>query len=67
MKYFAIMDMVSYTPLCVLNAQHGKSALWKFRKRLMNTGMYEIYKDEAGDWMMSSTYGTYFKAVEVLY
>ena len=66
MKYFAIMDMVSDKPLCVLNAQHGKSALRKFRKRLMNTGMYEIHK-EAGEWMMSSTYGAYFKAIEVLY
>ena len=63
MKNFVIIDMVSNTPLCVIPAANGKSALNKFKMRLMSSGFYEIHK-ESGNWVLSSTYGAYFKAME---
>ena len=44
MKNFAIIDMVSNEPLCIIPAANGKSALNKFKIRLMSSGFYEIHK-----------------------
>lgn len=63
MKHFAIMDMVSGRAIDIFNARNGKSALNKFKRCLMNTGMYEFRK-EGNNWVMCSTYGAYFKAIE---
>lgn len=63
MKKFAIFDMVSNKPLCIIPAANGKSALNKFKMRLMSRGFYEIHK-ESGNWVLSSTYGAYFRAIE---
>ena len=63
MKKFAINDMVSNNPLCIIPAATGKSALNKFKMRLMSSGFYEIHK-ESGNWVLSSTYGAYFRAIE---
>jgi len=63
MKHFAIMDMVNNEPVCLMNAANGKSALNKFKMRLMSSGFYEIRK-EAGFWILCSSFGSYFKAVE---
>lgn len=65
MKNFAIIDMVSNKTLCVIPAANGKSALNKFKMRLMSSGFHEIHK-ENGNWILSSTYGAYFKAMETL-
>lgn len=63
MKRFAIFDMVSEKVLCIIDARNGKSALNKFKQRLISAGMYEIRKDD-NKWIMCSTYGAYFKAIE---
>lgn len=63
MKKFAIIDMVSNNPLCIIPAANGKSALNKFKMRLMSSGFHEIHK-ESGNYILSSTYGAYFKAIE---
>lgn len=63
MKNFAIIDMVSNKPLCIIPAANRKSALNKFKMQLMSSGFYEIHKED-GNWILSSTYGAYFKAHE---
>ena len=63
MKNFAISDMVSNKPFCVIPAANGKSALNKFKMQLMSRGFYEIHK-ERRNWVLSSTYGAYFRAIE---
>ena len=63
MKNFTIFDMVSNKPIYVIPAINGKSALNKFKMRLMSSGFYEIHK-ERGNWVLSSTYGAYFRAIE---
>ena len=63
MKHFAIVDMVNNNPVCLIDAKHGKSALQKFKLRLMSSGFYEIRK-EAGFWILCSSFGSYFKAIE---
>lgn len=45
MKNFAIIDMVSNENLCIIPATNGKSALNKFKMRLMSSGFYEIHKE----------------------
>lgn len=65
MKNFAIIDMVSNNPICIIPAANGKSALNKFKMRLISSRFYEIHK-ESGNWILSSTYGAYFKAMETL-
>lgn len=63
MKNFAIIDMVSNKPICIIPAANGKSALNKFKMRLMSRGFYEIHKENE-NWVLSSSYGSYFKAME---
>lgn len=63
MKNFTIIDMISNNPVCAIPARNGKSALKKFKTGLMSTGFYEIRK-ENDTWILSSTYGAYFKAIE---
>lgn len=63
MKNFAIIDMVSNKPLCIIPAANGKSALNKFKMQLMSSGFYEIHKENE-NWVLSSSYGSYFKAME---
>ena len=63
MKNFAIIDMVSNNTICIIPAANGKSALNKFKMRLMSSGFYEIHKENE-NWVLSSSYGSYFKAME---
>lgn len=63
MKRFVIIDMVSNRAINIFCAQNGKSALNKFKRCLMNSGMYEFRKED-NTWIMCSTYGAYFKAIE---
>lgn len=63
MKNFVIIDMISNKPIASVPARNRKAALNKFKMRLTSTGFYEIHK-EGSDWVLSSTYGTYFKAVK---
>lgn len=46
-----------------IDAKNGKTALKRFRMGLMSSGCYEIHK-ENNEWILSSSYGSYFKAVE---
>ena len=63
MKNFAIIDMVSSKSLCIIPAANGKSALNKFKMQLMSSRFYEIHKENE-NWVLSSSYGSYFKAME---
>ena len=63
MKKFIIRDMVSGKVVSIVKTNNGKNALKVFRQGLLSTGFYEIHK-ECGNWVLSSTYGSYFKAVE---
>lgn len=63
MKHFIIQDMVSGACIATIDANNGKTALKRFRMGLMSYGCYEIHK-ENGEWILSSSYGSYFKAIE---
>lgn len=62
MKNFVIIDMISNKPIASVPARNGKAALNKFKTRLTSTGFYEIHK-EGNEWVLSTSYGAYFKAV----
>ena len=65
MKVFAIKNTVSDALITVIVAPNGKTALQRFlREHCMNTGMYEIHK-HSGEWVLSSSYGSYFIAKEL--
>ena len=61
---FNIVDRVSNHETTKIDAANGKSALTKFRRVLMSTGIYEIIK-EGGNWHLVSSYGSDFEAVPV--
>lgn len=63
MKHFIIQDMVSGAYVAMIDAKNGKTALKRFRMGLMSYGCHEIHK-ENNEWILSSSYGSYFKAVE---
>lgn len=62
MKNFVIIDMISSKPIVSVSARNEKTALNKYKKILTSTGFYEIRK-EGSDWVLSTTYGAYFRAV----
>jgi hypothetical protein len=65
MKTFKIVDANNVKDVTTITANNGKSALKKFlQKYAMYAGMYEIHKCK-GIWVLSSTYGAYFSAIEV--
>lgn len=63
MKRFDIVDMVSSRVVAQINTNNGKNALKVFRQGFTSTGFYEIHKIN-GSWVLSSTYGSYFTAIE---
>lgn len=63
MKRFSIVDVVSGRTLEIIAARDAKTALKRFRARLMSSGCYEIRKEPEG-WLLASSYGAYFKAIE---
>lgn len=63
MKHFIIQDMVSGACVAMIDANNGKTALKRFRNGLMSSGCYEIHKENS-EWILSSSYGSYFKAIE---
>lgn len=62
MKNFVIIDMNSNKPVTSVLARNEKSALNKYKRGLTSTGFYEIHK-EGSDWVLSTSYGAYFKAI----
>lgn len=64
MKNFVIIDMNSNKPIASVPARNRKTALNKYKRGLTSTGFYEIRK-EGSDWVLSTTYGAYYKAVIV--
>ena len=65
MKKFVVRDMVSGNVVALIKTNNGKNALRIFKQGLLSTGFYEIHK-ENGNWVLSSTYGSYFKAIETV-
>lgn len=65
MKKFVVRDMVSGNVVALIKTNNGKNALRIFKQELLSTGFYEIHK-ENGNWVLSSTYGSYFKAIETV-
>lgn len=65
MKTFRIYDALYNKPVGVEQADNGKCALRKFGKKLTSTGMREIHKRN-DVWTLSTSYGAYFTAKEVI-
>lgn len=71
MKDFVIYDCISNDHVrgmdlkpITIQAQNGKSALKKFLSMyVMSTGMYEFHK-RCNCWIITSTYGSYFVAMQ---
>lgn len=64
---FNIIDCNNGSVLCTIETNNGKNALRRFRNNYcLSSGFYEIHKNKrAGQWILSSTYGTYFVARKV--
>ena len=65
MKKYVVRDMVSGNAVALIKSNNGKNALRIFKQGLMSTGFYEIHK-ENGNWVLASTYGAYFEAIETV-
>ncbi len=66
MKTFNITDRVSSHVTTPIQVANGKSALNKFRRCLISTGIYWAEKNsETGNWHLISSYGSDFEAVPV--
>lgn len=66
MKTFNVVDRVSNHVTTPIKAANGKSALNKFRRCLMSTGIYSLEKSaETGNWHLISSYGSDFEAIPV--
>lgn len=67
MKTFMIYDATrvgTHELLAEIEAGNGKTALRKFQQNhCMKAGIYTIHKIKKGYWEMSSTYGSYFYAI----
>lgn len=61
---FAIVDAIRNESVRVVESNHGKNALQKFRNSLLSTGIYEIHKCK-NRWVLSSSYGSYFIAMPI--
>ena len=63
-KRWCIVDRVNGRECTQVDAQNGKSAVTKFRRGLLSSGIYWTEK-QADGWHLISSYGSDFLAVEV--